>query len=549
MSRTALILILLVLSTTATQAATFEPAPYLAQQGVDVLTRQTANELVQRQLFGDPYATVVVGNVDIYEGFPYLESRWFQIVSDPKWNRLLYGESGQGLSATDGTDGSFGHLSAPHGMSTDGYSRVFVADTGNDRVLAFAVDSEFDQMNLRPLFELDGLNAPYDVAFSDGGTPMQEDDDLLYVANSGRNEVVSYRILKDHAQPVSRIGSLGSGNGFFAGPMAITVGRKAGTSTKDVYVADAHNRRIVHLSDEGGNLSWEGSLPQNLGMISSLDTDEWGDVYAASPQEGMVVKYTPTMLPVAQLTAGLHRPRSIHVPYVRVTDHRTGAVYGAGQGSALVVEQWGADSGLRLMTLGIEISETALIPASQPSFSFTMSDHARVQATIVDPKTDRVVASLASVELDAGRHELEFAQDAFVASWSSGDYQLRLTAQSSYDESITAQSQLDFAMSGTGGPSLPLKPALLGNSPNPFNPSTAIRFVVPSGPALFYRITVYDASGRRVRQLHSGQASTGIHEVIFDGKDDEGRPVGSGVYLYRLELGNETLVSKMVLVK
>ena len=108
MSRTALIYILLVLGATGTQAATFEPAPYLANQGIDVLSRTAANDLVDRDLFGSPWATVVVGHVDVYEGFPYLESRWFQIVSDPEWNRLLYGEMGQGLDAFDGAVSTFG---------------------------------------------------------------------------------------------------------------------------------------------------------------------------------------------------------------------------------------------------------------------------------------------------------------------------------------------------------------------------------------------------------------------------------------------------------
>ena len=85
--------------------------------------------------------------------------------------------------------------------------------------------------------------------------------------------------------------------------------------------------------------------------------------------------------------------------------------------------------------------------------------------------------------------------------------------------------------------------------PNPFNPSTAIRFVVPNGPALEYRVEIYDAAGRVVRHLDRKLAQPGLNEVIWNGKDDQGASVGSGVYLYRLELGAERLVSKMVLVK
>lgn len=549
MSRTTLIIITLVLGATISNAATFEPTPYLAQQGIDVLSRQTANELVDRDLFGNPYATVVVGHVDVYEGFPYLESRWFQIVSDPEWNRLLHGEIGQGLEAFDGSTAAFGKLSAPRGMSTDGDSRVFVADTGNDRVLAFNVVSEFEQMRLEPLFVVEGLSSPYDVAFSDGGTPLQPDDDLLYVANSGRNEVVSYRIVDEQAILSDRVGELGSADGAFAGPMAITVGRRDGAHTADIYVSDAHNRRVVHLRDEQGSLQWSRSLPHDLGMVSSLDTDHWGNVYAAAPQEGVVAKYTPEMLPIARMSAGMDHPRSVHIPFVRTHDHRSGEIRSSGQGSALLVEHWDGNSGLRLMTLGVELQDTAMLPGQDTRFEFTVSDRAVVSAEIVDASGNRVVASLLAGELDAGRHELQFVETDFVSAWSSGEYQLRIIARSTYNAELMASSELSFAMSGEGGPELPSKPMLLGNVPNPFNPSTEIRFVVPNGPALDYRVEIYDAAGRVVRRLDAGRAAPGMNQVIWNGQDDQGAPVGSGVYLYRLELGAERLVSKMVLVK
>lgn len=540
--------ILLVLCATSATAGTFEPTPFLAEQGIDVLTRQTANEMVNRDLFGAPWATAVVGHVDVYEGFPYLESRWFQIVTDPQWGRLLLGEVGQGLGAFDGAGSTFGPLSSPHGLSTDGYSRVFVADTGNNRVLAFNVITEFDQMELVPAFAVTGLSSPFDVAFSDAGTPFEPDDDLIYVANSGRNEVVSYRLTTDQAQLLDRVGSLGSGDGAFAGPMAITVGRHNGAHTNDIYVSDAHNGRVVQLTDNRGSLEWTRSLPHDLGLVSSLDTDHWGNVYAAAPQAGVVAKFTPQMMPIAQLSTGIDRPRSVHVPFVRITDHRTGEVRGAGQGSALVVEQWDGDSGLRMLTLGVELSEVAVVPAEHTRFEFTVSDHSTVRAEILD-HDGHVVARMAGQELDAGRHELEFTADDFVALTEAGDHQLRVTAVSSYDDQLTAQSDLNFAMSGSGGTNLPTRPIALGNSPNPFNPTTMIRFLAPGGTNPEYHLGVYDTAGRLVRNLGTGRATPGLNEVLWNGQDDRGSFVGSGVYYSRLELAGERLVSKMVLVK
>ena len=191
-----------VLLAAATAAAgTFTPAPYLAdaQFGgqVDALTRTAARQLVDRDLFGTPWATVVVGHVDVYDRFPYLESHYFQVVSDPAWNRLVAGEVDRGLTAFDGTGTVFGPLREPRGLATDGNDRVYVADTGNDRVLVFRAVSEFDELRLEPLYSLDGLSAPWDVACSDAGTPLDAGDDLLYVADTGRNEIVRFALTGD----------------------------------------------------------------------------------------------------------------------------------------------------------------------------------------------------------------------------------------------------------------------------------------------------------------------------------------------------------------
>lgn len=86
------------------------------------------------------------------------------------------------------------------------------------------------------------------------------------------------------------------------------------------------------------------------------------------------------------------------------------------------------------------------------------------------------------------------------------------------------------------------------NFPNPFNPSTAIRYVVPApgGPV---RIEIYDLTGRRVRTLVNEEKSTGTHLAVWRGGDDDGRTLGSGVYFYRVEIGEYRVERKMVLLK
>jgi hypothetical protein len=85
------------------------------------------------------------------------------------------------------------------------------------------------------------------------------------------------------------------------------------------------------------------------------------------------------------------------------------------------------------------------------------------------------------------------------------------------------------------------------NYPNPFNPSTVIRFTLPE-PSLV-AVDVFDVRGRRVRVLVRGHRGSGPHTVSWDGMDDAGDPVGSGVFLYRLQAGVTIQTRKMVLIK
>ncbi|OQB39384.1 MAG: flagellar basal body rod modification protein [Candidatus Latescibacteria bacterium ADurb.Bin168] len=89
--------------------------------------------------------------------------------------------------------------------------------------------------------------------------------------------------------------------------------------------------------------------------------------------------------------------------------------------------------------------------------------------------------------------------------------------------------------------------ALEQNAPNPFNPSTTIRFALPE--ASHVNLVVYDVNGRAIRTLASGSFSAGMHSVVWDARDDGGREVASGTYLYRIVTDKGTFVKRMTLLK
>jgi hypothetical protein len=101
---------------------------------------------------------------------------------------------------------------------------------------------------------------------------------------------------------------------------------------------------------------------------------------------------------------------------------------------------------------------------------------------------------------------------------------------------------------------VPVSRAELGqNYPNPFNPATKIEYWVPEGAAGGTRsgvnVVVYDVHGARVRTLVSGPKSAGHYVAQWDGRDDRGTQVSSGIYFYRMTTGSFSAVRKMVLLK
>jgi Tol biopolymer transport system component len=85
------------------------------------------------------------------------------------------------------------------------------------------------------------------------------------------------------------------------------------------------------------------------------------------------------------------------------------------------------------------------------------------------------------------------------------------------------------------------------NSPNPFNPTTEIRFQLPEVSQV--QLTVYNALGQAVRSLAKGSFEAGQYRVIWDARDNYGIKVPSGIYIYRLQTGNLVEQRKMILLK
>jgi photosystem II stability/assembly factor-like uncharacterized protein len=156
--------------------------------------------------------------------------------------------------------------------------------------------------------------------------------------------------------------------------------------------------------------------------------------------------------------------------------------------------------------------------------------------------------------------------DVTSAITGNGTYSLALSGSSNnlveYSSSEGANSPRLILVAVSGGaaatmrepsePSMaaaqvPRDPALHANYPNPFNPSTTIHYSLPR--AMVVRLVIYDVTGRLVRRLVDDLREAGEQRAVWDGTDQRGRTVGSGMYVYRLEAGGTTVTRKMSLLK
>lgn len=97
----------------------------------------------------------------------------------------------------------------------------------------------------------------------------------------------------------------------------------------------------------------------------------------------------------------------------------------------------------------------------------------------------------------------------------------------------------------TGPPAVSAR--LLQARPNPFNPTTTIGYALRESAVV--DIAIFDVAGRRVCSLVSGRVPAGEHEAVWDGRNDKGESVASGVYLYRLQADDVDETRRMVLAK
>jgi len=102
-------------------------------------------------------------------------------------------------------------------------------------------------------------------------------------------------------------------------------------------------------------------------------------------------------------------------------------------------------------------------------------------------------------------------------------------------------------VTGKSGPLLPDAFSLSQNYPNPFNPETVIKYILPED--CYVELTIYNIVGQKVKTLVNQYQNAGYKMMHWNGKDDKGNEIASGVYFYKIETPKYSESKKMVLLR
>jgi hypothetical protein len=208
-------------------------------------------------------------------------------------------------------------------------------------------------------------------------------------------------------------------------------------------------------------------------------------------------------------------------------------------------------------TMQVTVSDTRPYDNAPGGFRNTFADLDSTEAEYGDIEalhpSHCFVPTVSALSLDTPELFHDVAGDVDLMSHTPFDVVYYPAANQEHG-TITAESKAWFLAEVERGATAvpPVEPAGAGvvlhqNVPNPFNPSTSIRFTLPRAGDV--TVAVYDAAGRRVVTLFAGRARAGTTQLSWDGTDGGGRRVSSGVYFYRLETGSRVLTKKMTVLK
>ncbi|MBM2839711.1 MAG: C-terminal target protein [Bacteroidetes bacterium] len=417
---------------------TFIEIPVSREHDIDRLSRSVTREKLDRALFGTPEKTVSYYFAHYMENAPFVTATYIQFVTDPSWNRVVYGNMNAWIKSYDNVNG-------PSSLAVDPDGRVFIGETGNKRIAVLRIVGEGADATLQPQFFINNIQSPTDIAHSDNGTPLNVADDFLYVADASQSKIFKYALSAASAALVATFEG-------FESPTSIVVGKWNGASNDLLYVVDHLGKRIRVFDDLGTQLSLIKEVQGNYSQyFKSLNADHFGNIYVVDNVNSQLFKYTSSLelLDSEGSDDTFAAIGAIDVPFGKIIVDGQGT-YWAGFDQLFAVERWSDNSGAQRRVLGLSMKNIRFLADDDVSTirnAFTLTDFGQVNVRIYN-SANQLVRTISNAWMVSGQKEVVWDRRTDSGlEVPPGAYRYDVSAVQTYrDEPVISQTQLSLPM-------------------------------------------------------------------------------------------------------
>jgi len=420
----------------ASNEKTFIDREVAPEHQIGMLSRRLTTERLNRKLFSMPTGSALFARLQQFDTAPYFQASYVQLVTDPAWNRIVYGDYQKWIKVYDAAETGLA-LNRPQGIVVDPQGIVYVADMGNSRVLALKLSGPASDLKLSYLATLGGnaLSQPTELAWDDRGTIFDTSDDLLWVVDRGTNALLVFRTARAADDAIITFS-----NQNFIDLAALAIGRFDGRSDGNIYVADAGARKIHRLYFDGEKMTAVSAYQGEAEMLpSALATDHWGNVYLANEAYRKIQKFSPALAPLAELHSddANFQPLSFQPLFGSITTNANQNLW-SGYDQAFLLEKWTDNSGARRYELGIDFHLTDLrvtADLAHLTLAGNITDPGRLKIELVPLKNNSPVIAIAEAWHNSGNVQLTWDRRLPSGEMAApGYYKLRQGLRSTYEK-------------------------------------------------------------------------------------------------------------------
>lgn len=425
---------------------TFISRELAPEHQISMLSRRVTADRLNRQLFSMPTGSALFAKLQQFDRAPYFQASYVQLVTDPAWNRVVYGDYQKWIKAYDGAETGLA-LNHPQGITVDPNGTVYVADLGNSRILVLKLSGPANDLKLSYIGTLgdNELAQPAELAWDDRGTIFDASDDLLWVIDRGTNTLLAYQ-----ASFVSTARVVAYAKENFVNLSALAIGRFDGRSDGNIYLADAGTRKIHRLYFDGSQIVVAGSFQGEAEMTpAALATDHWGNVYLSDEAHRQIQKFSPALETLAELRSDdpSFQPVRFQPLFGSVITNSKQASW-SGYDQAFLLEKWSDNSGARRYELGINFN-IAQLQVTEDLSALTLvgklTDPGQLQLALVSAQGNATVGTITDAWFNAGTVQLEWDRRLSNGDMiAPGYYKLQQTLQSTYEKPETVIASAPF---------------------------------------------------------------------------------------------------------